>query len=450
MIRRLAQLRTAILLGTDACAAAAALGTAYGLRFGAGLLAVHGPHRPARYLEALLPSVALALLAFALTGRYRAPADAADPAPARGGETAAVLAAVLLLAAGTLFYRDEVQFSRGLLLLFLPVGIPFLRLSRALAERILAALRRRGVGVRRALLVGEGPRARALARVLADRTRSGVDVAGTVPGWEGLSSSLAALHPDQVFVALPASRHEELGRILETLSGEMVDVRVVPDLGAATLLPETSLLGGMPVFTLQQTPFYGIRRLLKRAFDLLLSAVLLVLLSPLLLLTALLVLVTSGRPVLYRQERMGLDGRRFTILKFRTMKVGAEEGTGAVWAVRGDPRCTRLGRLLRRLSLDELPQLVNVLRGEMSLVGPRPERPVLVERFRRSVPRYMLRHRIPAGLTGWAQIHGLRGESDLEARIRYDLAYLERWSLLLDVEILLRTVWQVFRGENAV
>ena len=179
------------------------------------------------------------------------------------------------------------------------------------------------------------------------------------------------------------------------------------------------------------------------------SSVLLAALSPVLLITALVVLVSSGRPVLYLQERMGLDGKRFRIIKFRTMKADAEADTGAVWTRADDPRRTRVGRVLRRLSLDELPQLLNVLKGEMSLVGPRPERPVFIEEFRRQLPRYMLRLRIPAGLTGWAQVKGYRGDTDLAARLRVDLLYLERWSLLLDLEILLRTVWHVLRGKSA-
>jgi exopolysaccharide biosynthesis polyprenyl glycosylphosphotransferase len=180
--------------------------------------------------------------------------------------------------------------------------------------------------------------------------------------------------------------------------------------------------------------------------DLLLSAILLVALSPLLLLLAVLVRLGSRGPALHRQERVGLDGRTFTMFKFRTMIEGAEDGTGPVFAEPGDPRRTPGGALLRRFSLDELPQLWNVLRGDMSLVGPRPERPAFVERFRREHPGYMLRHSLRAGVTGWAQVHGLRGRSSIEDRLAYDLDYARRWSLLLDVEILLRTVGQVLLG----
>ena len=187
----------------------------------------------------------------------------------------------------------------------------------------------------------------------------------------------------------------------------------------------------------------------KRALDVSLAAVLLVVLSPLLLLIAVVVRATSPGPALFAQERMGLDGRRFEMLKFRTMRTGAEDETGPVFATRADPRATPVGRFLRRFSLDELPQLWNVLRGEMSLVGPRPERAPFIEQFRDRFPGYMLRHTVKAGMTGWAQVHGLRGGCSLEDRLRYDLEYVDRWSLSLDVEILGRTALQVLVGRNA-
>jgi exopolysaccharide biosynthesis polyprenyl glycosylphosphotransferase len=186
----------------------------------------------------------------------------------------------------------------------------------------------------------------------------------------------------------------------------------------------------------------------KRAFDLAVASVALVGLAPILLAVALAVRLGSGRPVLYAQERMGLDGRLFRMLKFRTMRRDAEGETGPVWAQAGDPRRTRLGRWLRRTSLDELPQLWNVLRGDMSIVGPRPERPVFIEQFRREVPGYMLRHKVKAGMTGWAQVHGWRGDTSLHERIEHDIHYIQNWSLALDVRILFLTVAHVLFGRN--
>ena len=186
----------------------------------------------------------------------------------------------------------------------------------------------------------------------------------------------------------------------------------------------------------------------ERVFDILFSAMALLLASPILLGVAVAVKLTSRGPILYRQERMGMDGAVFPILKFRTMRVDSER-SGPRMATAADDRRTALGAFLRRSSLDELPQLFNVLRGDMSLVGPRPERPVFIEEFKRQIPKYHLRHKVKAGITGWAQINGLRGQTSMQKRIEYDLYYIENWSLLLDVKILVRTAFGGFLSKNA-
>jgi exopolysaccharide biosynthesis polyprenyl glycosylphosphotransferase len=208
-------------------------------------------------------------------------------------------------------------------------------------------------------------------------------------------------------------------------------------------------LAGIPALTVHGGPLYGWNAVLKRSFDLCVSAVALVLCTPLLAVIALLIKVSSSGPVLYRQQRMGLDCQPFILLKFRSMRTDAEPAGTAVWSTKNDARCTRVGLWLRRLSLDELPQLMNVLKGEMSLVGPRPERPEFIAQFRQGIPRYMLRHKIQAGMTGWAQIHGYRGDTSIEQRLRYDLEYIQRWSLALDVKILLLTLVKGFLHKDA-
>jgi len=224
----------------------------------------------------------------------------------------------------------------------------------------------------------------------------------------------------------------------------------VPDVfGLASLRGGIEEFETLPIIHLRESPLYGWNRVLKRGVDLVGGAVALAAALPVMLAIAAAVRLNSSGPVLYRQERMGLDGRRFQMLKFRTMGVDAEKDTGPQWTTPDDPRRTSLGAFLRRTSLDELPQLVNVLRGDMSLVGPRPERPSFVEEFRRRVPGYMLRHKVKAGITGWAQINGWRGNTSLEKRIEYDLYYIERWSLGFDLAILLRTMWLGFRNRNA-
>jgi exopolysaccharide biosynthesis polyprenyl glycosylphosphotransferase len=430
----------------DAITTTVALVAAYGLRFSSGLLTVDRNWFPERYLEALPPAVLLSLATYSFIGNYRRLTVPKTGDPGLREAAGGVLAATLLLLSGALLYRGEYQFSRLVVLLFLVVGVPLVWTGRVAAGAVLRRLHRRGVGVRTAILAGEGPTADSLTRVLEEEAWLGIRIAAVVPDPDDVAAAVREHAPGQVFVAWPMDRAKDTRRTLEALADASVDVRVLPDLTGTRLLnPEVALLGGLPVVTLRQTPIHGASRYAKRAFDLLFGSVLAVVALPVAVLAGLAVLLTSGRPVFYSQERMGLDGRRFSLLKFRTMRRDAE-GEGAVWSKEDDPRTTPVGRLLRRFSLDELPQLVNVLKGEMSLVGPRPERPVFVEEFRKDLPGYMLRLRIPAGLTGLAQVKGLRGDTDLAERLRYDLLYLERWSLIYDVEILLRTVGRVLVG----
>ncbi|HYV40316.1 MAG TPA: exopolysaccharide biosynthesis polyprenyl glycosylphosphotransferase, partial [Thermoanaerobaculia bacterium] len=230
----------------------------------------------------------------------------------------------------------------------------------------------------------------------------------------------------------------------------VADVRVVPDLlQHITFRAGVEDLDGLPVVHLTQVPLSGWMSLVKRTVDLFVSSATLAVLSPAFAAIALAIRREDKGQVFYRQRRMGLDGRPFEILKFRSMVPGAEDESGPTWASPEDPRCTRVGRLLRRWSLDELPQLVNVLRGDMSLVGPRPERPEFVREFKETFPQYMLRHRVRAGMTGWAQVHGWRGNTSLTKRIEYDLYYIENWTLSLDVKILWMTLRHGLTHRNA-
>jgi exopolysaccharide biosynthesis polyprenyl glycosylphosphotransferase len=209
-------------------------------------------------------------------------------------------------------------------------------------------------------------------------------------------------------------------------------------------------LGGLPLLTVRDTVLRGWRLTLKRAMDVVGSAAALVVVSPIMLLVAFLIKLDSPGPAFYTQERMGLDEKPFQMIKFRSMREGAEKDTGPVWAVKEDPRRTRLGAFIRRFSLDELPQFINVFLGEMSLVGPRPERPVFVEQFKQIIPRYVERHQEKAGLTGWAQVNGLRGDTSVVERTKYDLYYIENWSILFDLKILIKTSVTFFRDKTAV
>ena len=279
------------------------------------------------------------------------------------------------------------------------------------------------------------------------RTVRGLPVVGALAD---APAQIRALRIDEVFVALPMRESAAAERLLDGLAEEVVDVRLVADLGATdTLRTTTGELDGLPIVSLRDTPLAGFGAVVKRAEDLVVASIALVSLSWLLGLIALAVKLTSRGPVLFRQERMGLDGRTFQMCKFRSMRVDAEAKTGAVWAQKDDPRRTPIGALLRRTSLDELPQFWNVLRGDMSVVGPRPERPVFIEQFRKTIPGYMLRHKVKSGITGWAQVCGLRGNTSLRKRIQYDLYYIRRWSLGFDVWIMFLTVFRGLVGKHA-
>jgi Undecaprenyl-phosphate glucose phosphotransferase len=246
------------------------------------------------------------------------------------------------------------------------------------------------------------------------------------------------------------SRYHDARRIFDILSRSLVEVRLVADVpNLAGLSLTTTSIDGLPIIGLRESAHFGLNVLVKRSMDVILSLVALIVLSPLLLLIAILVKVTSPGPVFYRQERCGLNGKPFFMLKFRSMRIDAEQHTGAVWAQKNDPRRTPLGSLLRKTSLDELPQLINVLRGDMSLVGPRPERPVFIQQFSKTIPNYMARHCVKSGITGWAQVHGWRGNTSVRKRVQYDLYYITHWNPWLDLRILWMTLFHGLFHRNA-
>ncbi|HPM78490.1 MAG TPA: undecaprenyl-phosphate glucose phosphotransferase [bacterium] len=357
--------------------------------------------------------------------------------------------------------------SRIVFLIFLTLssaGIVAVRLILFQANRRQI---RRGEGLSRVLVVGTGELALKLVRRLRQRADLGLQVVGLLADKaeevsqvledtpvlgtaDQVQSVVEAQCIDRVFVALPMSAHERLRVVLQHLESEMVDVKVVPDLlDYVVLQSSVEDLDGLPIISLKQVPLSGWGAVAKRLFDFGFAATVLTLGSPVFLLLALLTKLTSPGPVFYKQARMGLDGRVFDIYKYRSMRVDAEEQSGAVWAVEGDPRRTRFGAFLRKTNLDEIPQFINVLRGEMSVVGPRPERPVFIEKFRNEIPKYMLRHKVKAGLTGWAQVKGWRGNTDLNRRIECDLYYIENWSFWFDLRIIWLTVFSRAGRKNA-
>jgi len=253
-----------------------------------------------------------------------------------------------------------------------------------------------------------------------------------------------------LIVAFDQMEHHHTLDVIKQVEGKNIEIFFVPDiLGLLTSNFDTIESEGLLLLQLKTVKLSGWQGFLKRIFDITISLLSLICLSPLLFLLALLVKLTSEGPILYLQSRIGMDGQDFNMIKFRSMVVDAEAESGPVWAKKGDSRVTSIGSVLRRTSLDELPQLINVLKGEMSLVGPRPERPHFVKDFQTYIPQYAERHRVRSGVTGWAQVNGLRGQSPIEERTKYDIYYIENWSLWFDLKIIILTFLEIIRGDNA-
>jgi len=255
---------------------------------------------------------------------------------------------------------------------------------------------------------------------------------------------------DIVLVSLTYREHPQLYELVRDCEGLNTEIMMVPDmLELMTSGMRIKELEGIPFIRIKSVPLTTWNVILKRTFDLTFSSIVLFLCSPLFAVIALLIKLDSKGPLFYVQERVGLDGKPFQLIKFRTMKVDAEKETGPIWARKDDPRRTRIGKFLRRFSLDELPQLVNVLKGDMSVVGPRPERRHFVDQFKKEVPRYLDRHRVKTGMTGWAQVNGLRGNAPIEERTKYDVYYVENWSIVFDLKIVMKTLRAVVFGTDA-
>jgi len=469
MVRRHNRLLVTFHVATDALLGMVAFLLAYVIRFDSGLIPVTRGYPPIDQYLNILPFVAIVVpLGFHLQGLYRL-----RRGRSRIDDFFNVLVgsifAVVLGVVSTLYFQayylpDELkdrgayEVSQLVWGLFLVCNIALGYLSR---KFIREALERRwiaGVGLRRVLIAGAGDLGRMVADKILEHRELGYQIVGFVDdraggdhlGYRGLpllgslgeAAEVAAREKvDHLYVALPLEEHMKLLDVVESTSREGVDVKVVPDLlQFIALRARLEDLDGVPVINLNDVPLQGVNAFVKRALDIAISFVALAIMFIPGLIIAWLIKRGSPGPAFYHQERMGLDGKQFSVYKFRTMPVTAEEGTGPVWADEDDPRCTPIGRWLRRHDLDEWPQFWNVLRGDMSIVGPRPERPFFVEQFKHRIPQYMLRHKVKAGITGWAQVNGWRGNTSLEKRIEYDLYYIENWSVSLDLKIMWLTL----------
>jgi len=460
LLYRYSEVLRSTIMGLDVLLVALAWVAAFYLRFHVGLPAPLGIPEADRYLEALIVICPLWWWLLRRHGLYEA--KRLESIAHEAVDVLRVSAIALLVLVSIGFFIRSYYYSRGTILIF-SVLAPALVISVRIGLRLtLRRMRSHGYNLRFVLVVGTGELAAEVISRIHDRPTAGLRVVGVVGEGHGvagvprlgdydeLKRVMDDRRIDQVIVALPREHTDCLDDILLDLDDTTASVKLAPDLmHIMTLRASVETLEGLPIISLRDTPLVGWASVQKRAFDVAASVVLMVLMSPLMVLIALGVVTTSKGPVFYRQRRMGLDGRVFDMVKFRSMRVGADEMEGHGWTVKDDPRVTSLGRVLRRFSLDELPQLFNVLRGDMSLVGPRPERPVYIETFKREIPGYMLRHKVKAGVTGWAQVHGLRGDTSLPERVEHDIYYIQNWSLGLDLRILFMTFWKGFIHRNA-
>ncbi|HUW13047.1 MAG TPA: undecaprenyl-phosphate glucose phosphotransferase [Anaerolineae bacterium] len=458
--RRPGALLSAILLISDVVMSGLAFWLAYQLR----RLTPHQNILPFdNYLGMMAVHVLAVVIVFAVRRSYydRHPFSQLDEFYDVSGNV--LLGSVTAIALISVLFKESLDYPRLMMFYSLILTIVLVTLGRLIHTWVQWLLLARGWGRRKVLLVGSGDVGQMILHKIRQSPRLGYEVAGFIDGTVGgvvmgipvlgqtrdLPQLIEEHNIEEVIIGLPESSHQEVLNVISLCEREKVSIRVFPDV-FQIMATEVSIgdLGGLPLLTMRDVALRGWRLTVKRAMDVAISGTGLVVISPLMLLTALLIKLDSRGPVFFVQERTGLDGRPFLMLKFRSMRQDAE-AHGPGWTTEDDPRRTRLGSIIRKLSVDELPQLINVLLGDMSLVGPRPEQPAYVEQFRRNIPRYMDRHREKAGLTGWAQVNGLRGDTSITERTKYDLWYIENWSLWLDINIIIRTVLQGLTSRSA-
>lgn len=421
---------------------------------------------PQSYLNVILITVLVSSLVLPLFSIYRVWRGASTLTEVKYLTMAWSMVA-LVMALLALVTQTGSDYSRSWMGLWFVSGWLALIGSRVVLRVILRWMRSNGFNHRHIVIVGTGEQAVVVADRLHKSTWFGLEISALfqsglnqLPEWlnnktiitelDELRRYVVSHNVDQIWISLPHSEEETIRNVIAALEGVSVEIRYVPDIFEYQLMHHSlTEMAGIPVVNISYSAIDGANRILKSIEDYVLSTALLICASPLMLLIAIGVKLSSPGPVLYRQRRVGWNGKEFTMFKFRTMPVDIEKHTGPVWASPEETRATRFGSFLRKTSLDELPQLFNVLMGEMSLIGPRPERPVFVEKYKDEIPHYMKKHLVKAGVTGWAQVHGWRGNTSLHTRIEHDLYYIENWSLWLDIKIIIMTVFRGLIHKNA-
>ena len=453
----------------DLCFIAAAIVIAYWVRFESSwldALALHkGGTPPFDDYFRLIPVTAIIWLVTLKGFKLYRPESNATLSAFWALCKASGIALIATLAALFFIYHHD-AYSRWVMLLATGFSLVWLFLGRLVVRRFRQSVHTQGVGVSRVALVGYDERGEKITNALNAKLNSGYELVGIIDettdtmAYHSDGSCLKHLGEsgdileivqkyrlDMLFIASPKVPNNAILKILHACEGVPLQINVLPELsefirgGTAV-----TFFDGIPILQLRETPMQGVSSIIKRLIDIIFSTVALIVLSPLMLIITVVIRLTSPGKAIFCQERVGRAGKRFKIYKFRSMRIDAEEKVGHVWAKTDDPRQTALGKFLRRWSLDELPQFFNVLKGDMSLVGPRPEMSGLIDTFQESIPHYLSRQRVKSGMTGWAQVNGLRGNTSLEDRVNYDRYYIENWSLTLDIKIILKTLWAIKKG----
>ena len=448
-----------------------AWGAAWVIRFHSGMEVLHGVPAVGLYLK-LMPFITIIWISvFAVSGFYRR----------SNRHRSAILEALDVLQSSTVatltfitftYFYEEYRYSRITIGIFAAIHPLLIIAGRSIIRKSLRIYRKRAPR-RRTLIIGSGEFVETaikmaemgevapndIAGIILVGDQNQMDVGRKIADGKQLRifedqndwPAFFTLHPMQtVIVALSYKNFGWIEEKLEAIANQVPDVKLLPDLMKFTRLAAgIELISGVPVISIHDSPLVGVQGVFKRVVDFMGALVAIILFSPIMMASCIIIPLMSRGPILYRQERMGLDGQTFMIWKFRTMPVNAEKATGAIFAKEGDNRATWFGRILRKTSMDELPQFFNVLIGDMSLVGPRPERTIFVNDFRRKIPGYFLRHKVKAGITGWAQVNGWRGDTSIEKRIECDLYYIQNWSLGFDFRILLLTFVRGIIHKNA-
>lgn len=424
-----------------------------------------GVYPDAVYMLVLLPLVPGMLLLYSAFNLYT-PKRVQGRRLEYGNVIKANLLGILIFLAMTMAIK-KIDFSRGVVFTFFALNVTADIVARMLIRGVLRDMRRRGMNLKHILLVGYGQAAREYIDRILENPQWGYKVLGilddnserttvyrgvrVIGRTEELMELMTVNTLDEIAITLGLSEYYKLEHIVAQCEKSGVHTKFIPDYGnIIPTKPYTEDLMGLPVINIRYVPLSNtFNALVKRAMDIAGSLICLVLFSPVMLVTAVLIRLTSPGPLIFKQERVGLHNRPFVMYKFRSMEVQKANAERQGWTTRHDPRVTGLGKFIRRTSIDELPQLVNVLKGEMSLIGPRPERPQFVEKFREEIPRYMIKHQVRPGMTGWAQVNGYRGDTSIRKRIEYDLYYIENWTLGLDIKILFLTAFKGFINKNA-